>query len=291
MSKGNRILIIGGNGFVGSNIARTLAESHSVTGTYRHEPLSIPNVEFVHFNGLHEKDKCTALTQRFDPEVVIYAAGSNDHLLAEREVSISQLTHLTGPTHTLIGADYVKAKYIYISSDWVFGGADGNHGEGDTAIPSNSLGKLTLGSENYIRARSLNHVIIRCAPLLGRGTIDHPSWLDQIREAELTRKPRYQSKVLLHNPVHVRELSTLIDRVLKQDIRNKTLHLGGLTKISRHDLAKLFIDSFDLQMKEIPEAPKGTDLLTEDFSLNFTQTLRLLKTEPLFLKQSLDLLK
>jgi dTDP-4-dehydrorhamnose reductase len=291
MSKGNRILIVGGNGFVGSSIARALAGTNEVTCTYRHEPLQIPGVSFVHFNGLHEKDKCTALTQKYDPEVVIYAAGSNDPHLAEKEVPLSQLTHLTGPTHMLIGADYVKAKYIFISSDWVFGGPDGNHGESDTAIPSNALGKLKLGAENYIRARSLNHVIIRCAPLLGRGTIDHPSWLDQIREADLTRKHRYQSRASIHNPVHIRELGIMIDRVLKQDIRNKTLHLGGLTKISRYSLAKLFIEGFGFEMKDLPEAPKGTDLLTEDYSLNFTQTLRLLKTEPLFLKQSLDLLK
>jgi dTDP-4-dehydrorhamnose reductase len=191
----------------------------------------------------------------------------------------------------LTAAEYLKAKYIYLSSDWVFSGLDGNFGESDTAIPFHALGKTKLGAENYIRSRSLNHIIIRCAPLLGRGTLDHPSWLDRLREAAVFGKPLSLSDRSIHNPVHIQELASLIDRIIEGDIRNKTLHLGGLTRISEYELALKIFETFGYSGKNLSPLKSGPESMTQDFTLNTTQTLRLLKTEPLLLEQSLDLLK
>jgi dTDP-4-dehydrorhamnose reductase len=290
MSQRKRILIVGGSGFVGSNLAIQLSAHHQVICTYRNEFTRMPGIEYVQFNGLSDKDRSTHLAQKLEPDVVIYAAGSNDPVKAEKDPVLTQLVHLTGPNHMLIASDYVKAKFILVSSDWVFSGADGNYLESDTAIPAYGIGKSKLGAENYIRSRSLNHVIIRCAPLLGRGPLDHPSWLDLLREGEITGKHKTYSSNMFHNPVHIGELGKIILQVVESDIRNKTLHLGGLTKLSLLNLANRFLDDFGMNA-EVQPTPQELEVSTQDFSLNSTQTLRLLKTEPLFLKQSFDLLK
>jgi dTDP-4-dehydrorhamnose reductase len=286
-----KILIIGGSGFVGSHLARTLSGSHSVTATWRNEATPIPGVEFIRFNALHDKDKCMALVQKIEPQVVIYAAGSNDLKKAESEPNPTQIAHISGPNHMLIASEYVKAKYLYFSNDSVFSGDEGNFSEADTAIPGFALGKAKLGAENYIRSRSLNHVIFRCAPLLGRGPLDHPSWLDHLREESLHGKFKPLSRKTLQNPVHIRELVTAIERVMDQDIRNKTLHIGGLTKVSPYDLAVRFLKTFGLAGGGLPSATPDSEAPIQDHTLNFTQSLKLLQTEPLFLEQSLDLLK
>lgn len=286
-----KILIVGGNGFVGSNLARDLSRDYRVTCTWRTTVERIPGVEYLQFGLFHDKEKCTAIAQSIQPDVVIYAAGSNDPVKCEKDPILTQHTHLTGANHMLIASDYVKAKYIYLSSDWVFSGVEGNFSESDTAIPVYGLGKNKLSAENYIRSRSLNHIIIRCAPLLGRGNIDHPSWLDQLRDHEITGQHRGYPKHSFHNPVHIGELSKLVHRIIENDVRNKTLHLGGLTKISLYELATRFLAGFDYHAKPLPSSTPATDVVIQDFSLNFSQTLRLLKAEPLFLEQSLDLLK
>ncbi len=291
MSTGKKILIVGGSGFVGSQLARMLAGKHSVTCTHRNNFTPLPNIEYVSFNSIQDKDRCNSLIQKHHPDVVIFAAGSNDPIKAERDPAQTQLIHLTGANQMLVAAEYVKAKYIYLSSDWVFSGQDGNFGENDTAIPYHALGKTKLGAENYVRSRSLNHVIIRCAPLLGRGTLDHPSWTDRLREAGAFQGSISLSERSIHNPVHIRELGILIDRVIEGDIRNKTLHLGGLTRISEYQLALEILEAFGFDKKILSPTKSGTGTMSLDYSLNTTQTLRLLKTEPLFLKQSLDLLK
>jgi len=291
MKNKNRILIVGGSGFVGTQLAKALVRNHEVSCTYRNEFTALPGIDYIPFHGIHEKDRCTSLIQKVKPEVVIFAAGSNDPERAEKEVNQSQTVHLTGANQMLTAAEYAKAKYIYLSSDWVFSGMDGNFGEADTAIPFHGLGKTKLGAENYIRSRSLNHVIIRCAPLLGRGTLDHPSWVDQLREAGVFERPRVLSDRSIHNPVHVRELALLIERVIENDIRNKTLHLGGLTRISEYQLALKIFKTFGYDVKHLSPAKTGPQNAIQDYSLNSTQTLKLLKTEPLLLQQSLDLLK
>ncbi|MBU6154727.1 MAG: sugar nucleotide-binding protein [Bdellovibrionales bacterium] len=286
-----KILIVGGSGFVGTHLAGLLSRKHSITSTFRGEFTAIPGVEYVYFNGIHDKDRCSSLVQKHQPDVVIFSAGSNDPAKAEKDPSQSQLVHLTGANQMLTAAEYLKAKYIYLSSDWVFSGIDGNFGESDTAIPSYALGKTKLGAENYIRNRSVNHIIIRCAPLLGRGTLDHPSWLDHLRDAAAFHKPISLSDRSIRNPVHVRELATLIDRVIEGDVRNKTLHLGGLTRISEYQLAVEIFETFGFDRKDLTMTKSGQENSNQDFSLNYSRTLKLLKTEPLLLKQSLDLLK
>jgi dTDP-4-dehydrorhamnose reductase len=290
MSTPKKILIVGGSGFVGTQLAKYLSRKYPVVCTYRNDFTPVPGVEHVGFNGIQDKDRCTSLTQHHHPDVVVFAAGSNDPGKAEKESAQSQLIHLTGANQMLTATEYLKAKYIYLSSDWVFSGIEGNFAESDTAIPFHSLGKTKLGAENYIRSRSLNHIIVRCAPLLGRGTLDHPSWLDRLREAAAFQKPLALSDRSIHNPVHVRELSTLIERVIEGDVRNKTLHLGGLTRISEFDLAMEIFKKFGFDSKGLSRLKAGSDSTFQDYSLNTTQTLKLLKTEPLFLEQSLDLL-
>ncbi len=291
MSQKKKILIIGGSGFVGTNLAKALSEKHHVIATYHRDYSRVPNVEYQPFVGLGDKDLCAKFVETLAPEIVIYAAGSHDLARGEKDPNNMIITHTNGANHMLIASDYLKAKFILISSDYVFSGTEGNYSEGDTAIPLNSLGKAKLGAENYIRSRSLNHVIIRCAPLLGRGTLDHPSWLDQLRETEMTGANLTISKLKVHNPVHIRELGLLIERIIESDIRNKTLHLGGLTKLTLFDLATRFMKDFDLDETALAPIETVLDTGYQDFSLNFSQTLRLLKTEPLLLEQSLDLLK
>lgn len=285
-----RILICGASGFVGTAIARSLSKDHQVFGTYRNELTRIPGVTYFCFSELADKDRVKDVAARCEPEVVIYCAGKNDLDYYEKDQTAAQVVFSGGPGGALSGTELYKPKFILISSEHVFSGIEGNFGENDSTLAYSNMGKAKVGGENYVRSRSLNHVIIRAAPLLGRGTLDHPSWIDQYREALfLGKELKVQSKAY-YNPVHISSLIEAIDRVISYDLKNITLHVGGLTKVTPLEVANILAGLLEYNPSHIKPSDEGAKS-TIDFSLNFSQSLDLLKTEPLLLEQSLDLLK
>lgn len=285
-----RILIFGASGFVGTSLAQFLSQEHQVFGTYRHELTRVPGVTYFRFNEIEDKDRVKDLASRCEPHIVIYCAGKNDIDYYEKDQVQAQLVFSGGAGGTLSGVETYKPKYIYLSSDHVFSGTEGNTHENGSTLAYTNIGKAKVGGETYIRNRSLNHVIIRAAPLLGRGTLDHPSWIDQMREDLFLGKEMKFTTQVFHNPIHISALHKAIKTVIDSDLKNRVLHVAGLTKATPFEVASLFASLFgyDLQLIKPFEDPRQK---THDFSMNFSESLKLLQTQPLFLEQSFDLLK
>jgi len=291
MSNLLKVLIVGGNGFVGSSLSRLLIRHFQVFSTFHRSYTPIKNVIHIPLPPLTEKDACERLIQAVEPDVVVYCLGTNSEAEAELDPRAAQSIHSGGLTHLMHAVDMIKAKFVYISSDYVFSGHEGNFGESDSTIPSSQLGKAKLGAENIIKTRSLNHLIIRCAPLLGRGTIDHESWLDHLREMVIKQRKVEMSSRVFQNPVHVSFLAEVLKKALERDLRNKFLHVGGLTKITPYELSHLYLKKIGLPTELVePAETIGRNTSKIDYSLNFTETLKSIETEPLLLEQSLDLL-
>jgi dTDP-4-dehydrorhamnose reductase len=290
MAERKRILIIGGSGFIGTHLAKDLSPHHDVVCTRRFSSTRVPGVEYVPFQQLIEKDACKNLMQVTSPDFVIYAIGSNDIEAGERDPRTTNYLHTMGATHLQTASENFKARFIYLSSDTVFSGHGGNYAEGDITIPGTALGKAKLAAENHIRGRSLNYLIIRSTPLLGRGTLDHPSWLDRLRESGLLKKKFSVSERLIRNPMHVSFLSKLILNAIELDLRNETLHLGGRTKISERALAEKIVAG----LKLTPDNLETRELMgsgdPHDYSLNFSQSSELGRVPILDLEANLKIL-
>ena len=293
MKERGRILIVGGNGFVGSTLARNLSQDYEVIATYQRRYTPIEGVHFIRAIGLDEKDQGRTLVLKTEPDVVIVCTGSNNLQWCEvdRNLRAVQSSHTGVPMDMVPAIDTIKAKIIYISSDYAFSGIDGNFMEDGKTLSNISLGKSKVATENFVMNRSLNHIVLRCAPLIGRGPMDHPSWIDQLREAIFSGKTASYSNKNFHNPVHISFLISAIRESIRLDLRNKIFHVGGLDKVSLYDCAKIISGFLGLDTHRVEVAGSSSQLVTSDFSLNLTETLRTLKLEPLSLKDSLELLK
>ncbi len=164
-----RVLVTGVSGLVGSNIAAaTTQQSWRTLGTWHSLPVRLPGARTAQLD-VADRQACVAVAQEFEPDVVVHAAASVELGRLEREPGLTQLNVL-GTEHTLAAARAVRARYVLVSSDWVFSGhRPGGQcwSESDATEPVNAYGRSKLGSELMVRGFGGGWLITRPANVYG----------------------------------------------------------------------------------------------------------------------------
>ena len=295
MAQTRSVLIIGGSGFVGTSLALRMREQFKVFITYRSHPIMIPGVTALPL-AADNRNWAKRVVYTAKPDAVIYAAGSNSVEKAEADPRMAEHVHVGGPATASDVSDILQPKFIYLSNCYVFDGSRGNYHETDTVLPDMALGKSKLGGENFIRGRSLNWVVVRSAPLIGRGNSLRLSRMDQIRMAldrgERIELPNHE----IHSVSHVSALSDMLVRLVESGVRNKVLHFGGLTKLTEYEWGIRFAKRFGydpamiVPCREVFMRYGFASVSHGVYSLNCKLAVEHLKIKPLLLEECLDLI-
>lgn len=287
------ILIVGGSGFLGTHLCLRLRQGHSkVFATYFAHHNRIPGVTYIPCN-IENRNWVKKLISTTQPDVIVYLAGKNDYSWAEKNVKQAETVHSSGPATLANMAEILQPRFIFVSNSYVFDGSRGNYHEVDTVSPNSALGRMKLGGENVVKSKSLNYIILRSSPLIGRGNGLNLSFLDRLR-MNLDRNMRAECSVNeLHSYAPVEGLIEVIQLLIDSGIKNRVFHYGGLTKVSYFDFAKGFAKKFGYDEKlVIPKSRGTTDEQTlTDFSLNSTPLVEILKIKPFLLEECFDLIQ
>jgi dTDP-4-dehydrorhamnose reductase len=292
------VLIIGASGFIGTRLALHLRETCKVFATYYSRRPRIAGVTAIPLS-IDNRDWCKRVAFIAQPDAIVYAAGREDLFWAEKNPREADRLHTAGAATISGVSDLLHPKFIYLSNGLVFDGVKGNYRESDTVLPSFVLGKTKLGGENYIRGRSLNYLIVRSSPLLGRASAQgsfQSSFLDRLR-MELDRGRRVElSRGELYSYGTMEGLCELVSTLVSSGIRNRIFHYGGLTKISPYELGKSFARRFGFDPELVVPGMSlgeagGREAQVHDFSLNCSQIAETLKLKPLLLEESFDLIE
>lgn len=296
-------LIIGGSGFVGTHLALRLRDSYKVFATYHKHPVTIPGVTTLPMD-VDNRTWIKRVILMSKPDFVIFCPAYTENMRRAKDFTELERLHSKGAATVLNCAEMYHPKFIYLSTCEVFDGDRGNYRETEPALPATSLGKAKMAAENYIRSRSLHSVIIRCSPLFGRGNGLNLTFTDRLR-IQLDRGKAIDVPANeIHSFAHVEGLAEVVAEVLARPaVRNKSIHYGGLTKMTLVEFAKIFARRFGYDPKLITptmpvrdDAPNSVHRTSErkailDFSLNSSQAVELLKIKPLLLQESLDLIE
>ncbi len=281
------VLIVGGSGVLGTHLALRFREQYKVFATFYRNPIKIRGVTCLPMDAGNQ-NWVKRVVYMVRPDIVVYVAGRNDVDWADEQQKPAQAIHTEGPGNIASAAEIFQPKFIYISNCFAYDGQRGNYHPNDTVIPFTILGKVKVGGENAVRGRSLNYVIIRSSPFLGRGNVISHSFLDQMR-MQLDRGQKITlSADETHSFVPIDGLVELIAQVAESGIRKRVLHYGGLTRASYYELGMLFAKRFGYDPANIIE--KRLDHPT-DYSLNSTHAIELLKIKPFLLEECLDLIQ
>jgi dTDP-4-dehydrorhamnose reductase len=164
-----RLLVTGASGLIGSNLAAAGAQqSWKVLGTWCATPVRLPGVRTARLD-VSDRHACVALVEEFEPDVLVHAAASVALGRLEREPGLAQLNRL-GTEHTLAAARAVRAHYVLVSTDWVFGGRLPEWQcwrEHDPTEPVNAYGRSKLAAEHAVQDSSGSWLITRPANVYG----------------------------------------------------------------------------------------------------------------------------
>lgn len=147
-----KIFITGGSGHLGQKLVEYLSREHDVYAPDKNE-----------CNILDISD-LKAIVNSFHPNIVIHLAAFVDTFGCEKDIENALDVNVLGTINIVKACLKTECKFVYVSSEYVFGGNKGNYTVNDRLDPINVYGKTKAASE-YIVSVLSNYQIIR-APFI-----------------------------------------------------------------------------------------------------------------------------
>ena len=153
-----RVLIIGANGQLGTDLCLALKETQVI-------PVTHAELEICTLNSVKH------VLNEHHPDIVINTAAYVRVDDCETEQDKAFLVNALGARNVAVATQEFEAKLVHISTDYVFGGEAepraSPYTEFDTPVPLNVYGKSKLAGEDFVRHLCLKHFIVRSSGLFG----------------------------------------------------------------------------------------------------------------------------
>ena len=241
-----RLLVVGAGGQVGRRVVRrALTRGHAVFGTSRSRPVNLPTDAQMVLDKTDPKAIRVAF-ERFRPEGVIDTGALHNVDYCESHPAEAQAVNAEGPRHLARACREASARFLFVSTDFVFGG-DGNppYSETDPAHPISEYGRSKLNGELATLEECPDGLVARPSVIFswnppgGAGTtsgkgVDFGSWLAGQLEA---KTPVRLVTDQIASPTHASDLAEALVRLLESAARG-VFHTAGSTACSRFDFAR-----------------------------------------------------
>lgn len=265
-----KLLIIGSGGQVGEKIAeKALSEGHDVYGTYKSRQ---PTVALRGSYLLDKVDrvKVDKLVSEVRPDVIIDTGALHNVDYCETHSEEAFAINRDGARNLAMASKSVGAKYIFVSTDYVFDGKSAPYTEESKTGPLSvyALSKIQ-GEENALYFNGPNSIVVRPSVIY--------SWVPTLkqRESSSSEKPLNFASWLVIQLRANKEVNIVDDQIasptLADDLARAILalcesskasgvfHTAGSTSLSRFDFSLRTAEKLGLQ-KDLIHPIKTTSL-------------------------------
>ncbi|EGL16399.1 MULTISPECIES: dTDP-4-dehydrorhamnose reductase [unclassified Paenibacillus] len=153
-----KVLVTGANGQVGSEVCRIFESDSKKIYGYGREQLDFTN-----------QKECQRVIQDIVPDAIIHCGAYTAVDMAESEADLAFEINAMGTRNLAVEAEKVKAKFCYISTDYVFDGkGDVPYTEYDNTNPQTVYGKSKRAGEIITQTLCSRYFIVRTSWVYGR---------------------------------------------------------------------------------------------------------------------------
>lgn len=236
------VLIVGASGLVGGNCQAYLTQfaTYAVRGTH----LSYGTPASVYFNSCDLADPKNAELTDFAPDVIVHCGALTFVDYCESNQAESHLKTVTSTANLLALASQYQAKFVYLSTDYVFDGQQGPYTEEQPVNPICVYGAHKLAAERLVADSGLPHLILRITNVYGtelRGKNFVARMLNQIAAQEpinlVLPTDQYAT------PIDALDVAKALKLLLDSD-KQGVYHLGSTDYMNRYQLADRVVRKF-----------------------------------------------
>lgn len=236
-----KVFISGASGLLGGNCLRVFKTlGWEVVGSH----FSYPTPDTVFYDTLNPDSSANFDLIAFQPDVIVHCGALTHVDYCELHQQESYEKTVNSTRALLQMAKRLKARIVFISTDYVFDGASGPYREGVRANPLNIYGLHKLEAEGLVQASMIPYLILRITNVYGdehRNKNFVSRIVTQCQEGQkLSLKLPYDQ---FASPTNAHDIARALACLLKDD-RQGVYHIGGSDYMNRVTLALKVLQYF-----------------------------------------------
>lgn len=257
-----KVLITGANGLLGQHLIKLLLDkNYEVVATSRGEsrlPFEPSGNYTYHSMDIANAFDTYAVMNREKPDVVVHAAAMTNVDDCELQPEQCERINVQGTAQILTDAETFSSHFIFISTDFVFDGEQGNYKEEDDTLPISLYGFSKLQAESMVQTSDIPFAIVRTCLVYGnllKGTRSNiVSWVKESLEQGKTIQVVSDQ---LRTPTYVEDLAKGIALIIEKKATG-IYHISGKDWLTPYDIALKTAAKFNLDAGKIVKVDAST---------------------------------
>ena len=257
-----KVLITGANGLLGQHLTKLLLDkNYQVIATSRggsRLPFE-PSGNYTYYSmDIANAFDTYAVMNREKPDVVVHAAAMTNVDECELQPEQCDRINVQGTAQILTDAESFSSHFIFISTDFVFDGEQGNYSEDDETLPISLYGFTKLQAESMVQTSDLPFAIVRTCLVYGnllKGTRSNiVSWVkDSLEQGKTIQVVSDQ----VRTPTYVGDLAKGIALIIEKKATG-FYHISGKDWLTPYDIAIKTAHKFQLDAGKIVKVDAST---------------------------------
>jgi len=251
-----KVLVTGANGLLGQHLVDVLLRNgYQVIATGR-GPCRLPFTDVVKLFSYHEADLTSShavesILNTEKPDVLVHAGAMTQVDDCEKQQNICFEVNVQATAQLLLLAEQYAKHFIFISTDFVFNGEDGNYTEDDLAKPLSWYGFTKVQAESTVETSEIPWCIVRTCLVYGNtlsGTRNNIiNWvkenLEQGKEIQVVSDQ-------VRTPTYVEDLATGVMLIIRKKATG-IFHISGKDMLTPYEMALATADHLHLNKQLI----------------------------------------